>query len=261
MVAHLTTDPHNQLQAGHRVVLLDNDVAELTHTGSLLSILVPATAFRALNCNLRDPSAMQKAAGEASHFFGGHLDVLVNNAANTAGAGGTPLSDMSIEEWNKSIETNLTAPMLLSQACLPMLRRPRSFTDDNKREHGGSIIHLTSTRAMQSEPNSEAYAATKAGLIGLTHSMAVSLAKDSITVNAIGPGWIHVENERKEADEAGQQWEDGLRPEDHEWHLSRRVGMVEDVWKTLMFLVESRFVNGSVQILDGGVTRKMVYPE
>lgn len=80
-------------------------------------------------------------------------------------------------------------------------------------------------------------------------------------MNAIGPGWIHVENERKEADEAGQQWEDGLRPEDHEWHLSRRVGMVEDVWKTLMFLVESRFVNGSVQILDGGVTRKMVYPE
>jgi len=114
---------------------------------------------------------------------------------------------------------------------------------------------------MQSEPNSEAYAATKAGLIGLTHSMAVSLAKDLITVNAICPGWIHVEDECKEADEAGKQWEDGLRPEDHEWHLSGRVGTVEDVWKTLIFLVQSRFVNGSVQVLDGGVTRKMVYPE
>lgn len=239
--------------------MLDNNTTELDHITSLLSASHTASTFRTYACDLRDPSAIRAAAAQASDFFAGHLDLLVNNAANTSGVGGTPLADISLDEWNASIETNLTAPMLLSQACLPMLRRGRAGSVG--REHGGSIVHMSSTRALQSEPDSEAYATTKAGLVGLTHDMAVSLTNDDVTVNAVLPGWIHVEDERRDADEKGVKWEDGLRQEDHEWHLSGRVGKVEDVFKTIMFLVETRFVNGSTQLLDGGVTRKMVYPE
>lgn len=112
-----------------------------------------------------------------------------------------------------------------------------------------------------SEPNNEPYSATKAGLLGLTQSMAVSLAPQGIRVNAILPGWIHVANECKEADEKGLKWEEGLTREDHAWHLTGRVGRVEDVLKAVEYLVENDGVSGAELVVDGGVTRKMVYPE
>ena len=112
-----------------------------------------------------------------------------------------------------------------------------------------------------SEPDNEPYSATKAGLLGLTQSMAVSLAPQGIRVNAILPGWINVTNERKAADESGQKWEDGLSKDDHEWHLIGRVGKVEDVLKAVEYLVDAEFVTGTEMVVDGGVTRKMVYPE
>jgi NAD(P)-dependent dehydrogenase (short-subunit alcohol dehydrogenase family) len=71
-----------------------------------------------------------------------------------------------------------------------------------------------------SEPNNEPYSATKAGLLGLSQSMAVSLAPDGIRCNAILPGWINVTNECLQADENGQKWEDGLSKDDQEWHLT-----------------------------------------
>jgi NAD(P)-dependent dehydrogenase (short-subunit alcohol dehydrogenase family) len=162
---------------------------------------------------------------------------------------------MTLEAWNASIETNLTGPMLMSQACLPFLKKSSS------RNHGGCIIHMSSTRAFMSEPNNEPYSSTKAGLLGLTQSMAVSLALDGIRVNAILPGWINATNECKQADESGQSWEDGLSQEDHQWHLSGRVGRAEDILKAVEYLLDSDFVNGAEVVVDGGVTRKMVYPE
>jgi len=170
----------------------------------------------------------------------------------TGGVGGSNTPVPELEEWKKSIETNLTGPILMSQNRLPM------FRNSPNREHGGIIIHMSSTRAHQSEPDSEGYATTKAGLIGLTHSMAVSLATLGITVNAVLPGWIDVSNECKEAD---GQWEDELNQEDHLQPLSGRAGNVEDILRTVEYLSGARFITGTEQIVDGGVTRKMVYPE
>jgi len=239
---------------GHRIFLLDFDAEELKQTSKILRTYYPGTSVFG-QCDLRNPSDIKAAAEDAHRFFDGKLHVLINNAANTSAVGATPFENLSLEEWNASIETNLTAPMLMSQACLPMLKQTAG------QEHGGCIIHMSSTRAHQSEPNSEGYAATKAGLIGLTHAMATSLAPVGIRVNAILPGWIHVGNENKEADEKGVLWEEGLRKEDHEWHLSGRVGKVEDVLKAVEYVVGARFVNGAEIVVDGGVTRKMVYPE
>lgn len=214
------------LAKGHRVFLLDSNQAELDHTVQThLQPRFPAAAFRASLTNLRSPPEIAAAADAAAAFFDHRLDVLINNAALTPGAGSSSGSgsgsaprfeDLALADWTAALETNLTAPLLLSQACVPMLRR-----------EGGTIIHLSSTRARQSEPLSESYAATKAGLIGLTHAMASSLAGDGITVNAILPGWINVMNENKEADERGVRWEDGLTADEHAWHFSGRVGKVE----------------------------------
>ena len=105
------------------------------------------------------------------------------------------------------------------------------------------------------------YSTTKAGLLGLSQAMAVSLAPDGIRSNAILPGWINVTNECKKADESGQSWEAGLSKEDQAWHLTGRVGKVEDVVRAVEYLVDADFVTGTEMVVDGGVTRKMIYPE
>jgi NAD(P)-dependent dehydrogenase (short-subunit alcohol dehydrogenase family) len=145
--------------------------------------------------------------------------------------------------------------MLVAQACLPLLKK------SSTRKQGGTIINISSTRAYQSEPNSEGYAATKAAMVGLSQALAVSLAPEGITVNALVLGWIHVGNENKEADETGVKWEDGLEDRDHEWQLTGRVGDVEGVVRAVEYLVGARGVTGTEMVVDGGVTKKMVYLE
>lgn len=257
------------IQKGHRVFLVDNNQEELHHTCATLTSLVSVSSqtqkahkpFDAFHCNLRQPGDVDRAARAASDFFADRLDVLVNNAAFTAGVGGPSILHSEDEEftasWTASLETNLTAPLLLSKACLPMLKKQ----PQGGRENGGSIIHLSSTRAYQSEPDSEGYAATKAGLVGLTHSMAVSLAPAGVRVNAILPGWIHVGNECKEADEKGTTWEEELSQDDQKWHLNGRVGKVDDILVAVEYLANAEFVTGTEMVVDGGVTRRMVYPE
>lgn len=242
------------LQKGHTLYLLDNNRTELIHTTQILSNLYPSLLYTS-QCDIRNPHEIKASIENLKKQFGGHLDVLINNAAYTGGVGGTRVQDLGLEEWNKSIETNLTAPMLLTQACLPLLRTTPT------RKIGGTIINISSTRAYQSEPNSEAYAATKAGLLGLSQALAVSLAKEGVTVNSLVLGWIHVGNECMKADELGVRWEDGLEEREHEWQLTGRVGNVEDVGRAVEYLVGARGVTGTEVVVDGGVTRKMVYPE
>ena len=244
------------LQSGHRVLILDNNTEELDHYASQLSQQhVRGKDFEAVHCNLRRHDDMKSAVDRARTLFDGHLDVLVNNAADTSAVGAANAGNMTLEQWNASLETNLTAPLFLSQYCLPLLQKSGS------RPQGGSIIHMSSTRAIMSEPDNEAYSATKAGLLGLTQSMAVSLAPQNVRVNAILPGWINVANECKAADDKGQTWEEGMSKEDHAWHLTGRVGKVEDIFKAVQYVAESDFTSGTEMMVDGGVTRKMIYPE
>ena len=244
------------LSSGHRVCILDNNTTELDHIASQFSKShARGLDFEAIPCNLRQPSEIRSAIDQASQLFNGKLDVLINNAAHTAGVGAANAGTMTLEMWNAALETNLTAPMLVSQYCLPMLAKSAS------RSTGGSIVHISSTRAITSEPNNEAYSTTKAGLLGLNQSMAVSLGPQGVRVNAILPGWIHVEDECKCADEEGREWEDGLSEADHAWHLTGRVGKVEDVFRAVQYLSENEGVTGTEMVVDGGVTRKMVYPE
>ena len=100
-----------------------------------------------------------------------------------------------------------------------------------------------------SEADTEAYAASKGGLVALTHALSISLAPD-VRVNCISPGWIFTKG-------------DPPRAEDHAFHPAGRVGTPDDIAALAAFLVgpESGFITGAEFIVDGGVTRKMIYPE
>ncbi|MFN4186336.1 MAG: SDR family oxidoreductase, partial [Hyphomonas sp.] len=106
--------------------------------------------------------------------------------------------------------------------------------------------NMASTRAFMSEPETEAYAASKGGLVALTHALAVSLGP-KIRVNAIAPGWIAAP--------------EGLSESDHAQHPVGRVGRAEDIAKAVLYLVEAGFVTGQVLTVDGGMTRKMIYAD
>ena len=169
----------------------------------------------------------------------GQIDILINNAGK--GLFKSPY-DLSLEEWDDLLNTNLRSVFLCSREAAKYMRQ-------NK--YGGSIVNIASTRAIMSEPNSEAYAASKGGIVALTHALAASLSKDKIRVNCISPGWI----------ETGDYSQ--LRPIDHEQHLARRVGKPEDIARACLYLTdkENNFVTGINLIVDGGMTRKMIYEE
>ncbi|MEV5026989.1 SDR family NAD(P)-dependent oxidoreductase [Paenibacillus sp. LPE1-1-1.1] len=168
----------------------------------------------------------------------GRLDIVINNAG--FGIWKSPY-DLEIEEWDSVVNTNLRGTFVCSREAAKLMRTTG----------GGAIVNISSTRAMMSEPNSEAYAASKGGILSLTHAMAVSLGQDRITVNAICPGWI----------ETGDYSQ--LREADHTQHPSQRVGKPEDVARACLYLTDPQndFVTGTHITLDGGMTRRMLYEE
>ena len=253
---------------GNRVFLLDSNESELQNTLSLASTWTQSSdtnrsSFKGKVVDLRNRDEIKAVVGEVDEFFSGRLHGLINNAFATPhtwkddkGMEDDLSSDEIMDQWDVKIAVGLTAPFLLSRLCVPMLKRK------DGEQNAGCIINISSTRAKQAEDNHEAYSAAKGGLLGLTQSMSISLGhRHNIRVNAIIPGWINVENENKAADEASAKWEDGMTEQDHSYHPAGRVGKVEDIYKAVQFLVESDFVTGEEIVVDGGVTRKMYYPE
>ena len=167
---------------------------------------------------------------------------LVNNAVYEAFK---PMNELTIEEWNRAIGTNLTGTFLCSKFCAPYL-------DESK----GSIVNMCSTRAFQSEPNTESYSASTGGIYSLTHAMAMSLAPN-VRVNSISPGWIDVSAVKKKAN--ARQVE--LSKEDHLQHPAGRVGNAYDIAQLVMFLLDEAngFITGQNFTIDGGMTKKMIY--
>lgn len=166
----------------------------------------------------------------------GVIDIVINNAG--FGIWKSPL-DLTVEEWDSVVNTNLRGAFLCAREAARFMK-----------EHGGgSVVNIASTRAFMSEAGSEAYAASKGGVVALTHALAASLAHSSIRVNCISPGWI----------ETGDY--SALREADHTQHLSGRVGMPEDIARACLFLTGdgNEFINGENIIIDGGMTRKMIY--
>ncbi|TRM74026.1 SDR family NAD(P)-dependent oxidoreductase [Sulfolobus sp. B1] len=172
----------------------------------------------------------------------GRIDVLINNAG--IGFSGRSIEEQTLEEWKKIIDTNLTGTWLCSKYAIKYMKNT-----------GGVIINIASTRAFQSEPNTEPYSASKGGIIALTHSLAVSLSKYSIRVIAISPGWIDTSNWQFPPKESN------LSNLDNKQHLTGRVGRPEDIASLVSFLVsdDASWISGVNFTVDGGMTVKMIY--
>jgi len=248
------------LQKGHRIYILDIDEAELSHTVKV-HLKDDSGRVGSSLCNLRDIDDIKRKVATAAAFFGGSINVLINNGgiANPHWKDGKTMEDPeSIREWQAYVETNLTAPFAVSQACIPYMK---ASGQDSKYDAvrdalaGPCIIHVGSFRAQQSDPNQEGYAATKAGLEGLTQSMAISCQRWGIRVNLIAPGRIKVAHECREADEKGLEWVNVVESEDVENHPTNRPGKVEDIAHAADYLIEAGFVTGQVITVDGGATK------
>jgi len=170
-------------------------------------------------------------------------DVLINNVGILDF--GQDFLRRPLQEWNRIISVNLTSYFLCSQLFAPELIKSK-----------GCIVNIASTRALMSEPDTEPYSASKGGIVALTHSLAVTLGNRGVRVNCVSPGWIDT-----------SQWQmkpskPKLRKIDHRQHPAGRVGRPEDIAAVCLFLAAPRlagFITGQNFVVDGGMTRKMIY--
>lgn len=255
------------LDKGDRVFLLDIQEDELKYC---VDVHLKRHAGRAAYgvCNLRDPEAIRQTIQKAADFFGGRIDVLINNGGIAAPQwrdGKTMEDPGTLAEWQAYMETNLTAPFVTSQACLPFMKRDEILATDEGAAAvaaavgstaGPCIVHIGSFRAHQSDPNQEGYAASKAGQLGLMHSMAISLAQWGIRVNLVAPGRIKAAHECREGDEAGTEWAHQVEGKDVADHPTNRAGRPRDVAQAVDYLINAGFVTGQELTVDGGALKK-----
>jgi NAD(P)-dependent dehydrogenase (short-subunit alcohol dehydrogenase family) len=191
--------------------------------------------------DVADEEAVEAAVGAAIDAFG-RLDGVVNNAGVMVSA---PVEALELDAWRRCLDVNLTGAVLLAKHAAAHLRAAK-----------GALVQIASTRAHMSEPDTEAYAATKGGLVALTHALAISLGPE-VRSNCVSPGWIDVSRWGKPGDRAPEE----LSDEDHAQHPVGRVGRPEDVAEAVAWLLSeaSGFVTGAELVVDGGMTRKMIY--
>lgn len=178
----------------------------------------------------------------------GSPSVLVNNAGILTG---TPLIEQSVEEWDRVMAVNLRGPFLMAKHIVPHMR-----PDDEP-----AIVNIGSIEGISGNPNHSAYMASKAGVHGLTVSMAIDLGPKAIRVNAIAPGWINTDINKVYLDGlpdqalVSQQLAD-LHPVGH-------IGEPSDIGEVAVWLAskQSRFITGQVIKVEGGRMSKLSLPE
>ncbi|MEQ8194684.1 MAG: 3-oxoacyl-[acyl-carrier-protein] reductase [Rhodospirillales bacterium] len=187
----------------------------------------------AISANLSQPEEPQRLAEEAEKAFGG-VDILVNNAGLTRD---TLAMRMKDEDWQQVLDVNLTATFRLTRACLRGMMKAR----------WGRIISISSVVGVTGNPGQANYAASKAGMIGMSKALAHEVSSRGITVNCVAPGFIVT------------AMTDGLSDEQKERLLSGipcgRLGTVEDVSGAVVYLAseEAGYVSGQTLHVNGGM--------
>lgn len=229
------------LRDGYRVAIFERDET----ARAVVAEALPTDRTLVLDVDVGDENQVLQAVVETVGHFGA-LDALINNAA-LSHPYNAPIEQLELSTWENILRTNLTSAFLCVKHAVPALRKSRR----------AAIVNVASTRALQSEKNHEGYASSKGALLSLTHALAVSLGPD-IRVNAVSPGWVDTRVLSARRISAAP-----LRDEDHAQHPVGRVGQPSDVASLIAFLVspESAFITGQNFVLDGGMTRKMIYVE
>jgi len=164
----------------------------------------------------------------------GRIDILVNNAGITRD---NLILRMSLEDWKKVIDINLTGAFICSKHTVKYMVKNRS----------GKIINISSIVGVHGNAGQSNYSSSKAGIIGLTKTLARELAGRNILVNAIAPGYIETEMTKKLSDKIKEKLMEQIP--------AGRLGSVDDVAKTALFLAsdDSNYITGTVINLDGGM--------
>ena len=216
--------------AGARVVLHSHrSRAEAESLAAALEALRPGSTAL-VHADLKDPAALPGLAAEAVRAFG-RLDGLVNNASSFYA---TPVGAIGEREWDDLVGTNLRAPLLLSQAAAPALRAAR-----------GAIVNIVDIHAERPLPGFAVYSIAKAGLAGLTRSLALELSPE-VRVNGVAPGAILWP-------EGGQDFASEERSRITTQTPLGRTGTPEDVAGAVKYLLlDAPFVTGQILAVDGG---------
>lgn len=212
--------------------------------GKLLeeSILSDGGRARFIYADVREETSIQHAIQETIREFG-RLDVLCNNAGIERYKSA---EQYTAQDWTDIVGTNLRGAFLCTKYAHPYLK-----------QHRGAVVHIASVQAFANEPQISVYAATKAGLLGLTRSMSLDFAADGIRVNAVCPG----------ATQTGML--EGFLsslPDPQEFlnNLGRsvplgRVGQPEDIAAAVWFLAspQASYITGTTLVVDGGLLAKL----
>lgn len=201
--------------------------------------------FEGIAADFGDPASPARVVG-AVIDRAGRLDVLVNNAGMMQEA---RVEDMSVDDWQRNLAVNLTAPFLMIKAALPHLRKVR-----------GTIVNIGSIEGLGSNPGHAAYCASKAGLHGLTRAVAVDHGAEGIRCNAVAPGWIDTDLNVDFI--AAMPDPQAFRRDIGRIHPVGRTGAPEEVAALVAFLAagESGFITGQTYVVDGGRMTRLSLP-
>ena len=219
-------------------------VAAIDRNAEGLEELVSNSRLRPSQADITDYDRMKQIRDSLLQEFG-RIDILVNNAAISAQDG--EILNSTLEDWRKINQVNLEAVYVLSKlAAEPMVR-----------QQGGRIINIASIQGFMSSGRKGSYNAAKAGVLGLTHSMAVELGKHNILVNAIAPGFIRTAmsirpdgtDETESPEFRNGYVESGRIP-------LRRAGLARDIAGAALFLAsdDCRYLTGQTIVVDGGLS-------
>ena len=194
---------------------------------------IRADAAKGYAVDVADHAAVQKVGAEILNDFG-RVDILVNNAGVTRD--GLAMR-MSLADWDSVVNTNLRGAFSFVQAIIrPMIK-----------QRGGRIINISSVIALMGNAGQTNYAASKAGLIGFTKSLARELASRNITVNAVAPGFITTDMTAGLSDEIKNSIQSKIP--------LGKTGTAEDIANAVAFLAsaEAGYITGQVLCVDGGI--------
>ena len=224
---------------GMRVAVVDIGAEGVVAVVDEIRAAHGADAAEGFVVDVADPAALRQLVAEVVERFGG-LDIVVNNAGISLISSAFQDDDSFEANWARTLDVNLTAHARLIRAALPHLQQA---------EGGGRIVNIASTESIVATGGLAAYAATKAGVVGLTKSFAVELGRHGVTVNCICPGPIRTGMTAEIPDEAKEVYAKRRVP-------LRRYGEPEEVaHMTLnLCLPASSFVNGAIIPVDGGMT-------